>query len=258
MWAENRRAVDGSQVQRVLKVDALGRVELWKGSDGGLWVQRVACGGRFPGSAWVARILLRRERRALVLLAGTPGVPEIVDPRCSDSAQGRDVLARTYLKGLPLHEAEWLPRDFFECLEHLVASIHRRGVCHNDLHKEQNVIVGEDGRPALIDFQLASCHRRRGSVFRSRASEDLRHVDKHRRRYLRQGRKKEPPAAGHAARPKRSAIAWVWIKTGKPAYNVLAGALGLRDREPRRPSSGPWPRWGPPIGSQAGNGKGCV
>ncbi len=247
--------MDGSQVQRVLKVDALGRIELLNGSDGGPWVQRVACGGKFPGSAWLARILLRRERRALASLSGTPGVPELLDSRAPGPAERRGVLVRTYLRGLPLHEAEWLPSDFFECLELLVASIHRRGVCHNDLHKEQNVIVGEDGRPALIDFQLASCHRERGSVFRSRASEDLRHVDKHRRRYLRQGRKKEAPVGGQGSRPKRSIIAWVWIKTGKPAYNAVAGALGLRDREPRRPSSGPWPRWGPPIGPQGDNGK---
>ena len=67
---------------RILKRDAFGRVELVSlstGTDGEkLAIRRVACGGRIPGSALVARVLLAREARALRVLAADPpqaGVP---------------------------------------------------------------------------------------------------------------------------------------------------------------------------------------
>jgi hypothetical protein len=119
-------------------------------------------------------------------------------------------------------------------------------VCHNDLHKEQNVLVGVDGAPALIDLQLASVHERRGRVFSVRCGDDRRHVAKHARRYARAGR--GPEGAGLASPanldlPRRSLAAALWRWLVKPAYNRVGLVLGLRDREPRRPSSGPWPRW---------------
>jgi hypothetical protein len=128
-------------------------------------------------------------------------------------------------------------------------------VCHNDLHKEQNILVGADGFPHLIDFQLASVHRRRGPVFRSRSRDDLRHAQKHRRRYTRAGR---APAAvtgdraqgrGHGLR--RGTVAAIWRRTGKPLYNFITRRLlGTSDGELRRDSSGPWPRWMPASGTR--------
>jgi hypothetical protein len=78
--------------------------------------------------------------------------------------------------------------------------------------------------------------------------DDLRHVQKHRRRYLRDGRgpaDAAPGAAqgrGHGLR--RGLIAGVWRRSGKPLYNWLTReVLHTRDGELRRPSSGPWPEW---------------
>ena len=188
--------------------------------------------------------------RALERLAGLAGVPGLDHPASATDARGE--LSREYLTGRPLHEAEQLPRDFFERLEELVRAVHARGVCHNDLHKEQNVLVGEDGRPALIDFQLASVHARRGRAFHVRTREDLRHVEKHRRRYLRAGRPKTD--ADRAGRPRRSLLAWAWRRGGKPVYHLVAGLAGTRDGEPRRPSSGPWPVWTEPVGPRSQKG----
>jgi len=234
----------------VLKRDALGRVERVE-REGERRVRRVACGGRLPLSALVARLLLARERRALQALAGLDGVPELErDPRWGG---GRGVLVRSYTEGRPLHEAERLPADFFEHLAALVQRLHARGVCHNDLHKEQNVLVRPDGRPALIDFQLASLHRRRGRAFASRAHDDLRHVDKHARRYLRPGRGPSDAAAPSGPRPPRSLTARLWRRLVKPLYNLVTRRLlGTRDGEARRPSSGPWPSWGEPLGTPPG------
>lgn len=230
---------------QVLKRDALGRVELVE--VGGEWrVRRVACGGRLPLSAWVARKLLARERRALAALRGLEGVPPLLE-----QAPQVDVLERGRLPGEPLHRAKELPLDFFERLEALVRAMHARGVAHNDLHKEQNVIVLPDGAPGLIDFQLASVHRLPSRLLERRALDDLRHIAKHRRRYLRFARvvdaRVAPPPELLAAPPRapqRRGIARVWRVTGKPLYNfVTRRVLGRRDGEERRALHDEWPVW---------------
>ena len=114
--------------------------------------------------------------------------------------------------------------------------------------------MDEAGYPALIDFQLASIHRAGSRIHRTRCADDLRHLQKHRRRYTRDGR---GPAdvvregRGHGVR--RSLLARSWRRLGKPAYNALTrGLLGTRDGEERRPSSGPWPEWTEPLGPRRG------
>jgi len=247
---------DTPRVLFVLKSDAFGRVELLeRGAERA--VRRVACGGALPLSPWIAGLLLARERRALAALTGLTGVPS---PRKefewvrAIGADGRvpaeaHVLVRSYLAGCALHQAEALPVDFFEHLERLVGELHARGVCHNDLHKEQNVVVGPDGRPGLIDFQLASVHPRAGRIFASRCRDDLRHVDKHRRRYFLPGRGPAGAAPISSARPPRSVLAAAWRKLVKPFYNAVVRTFPrARDGEDCRPASGPWPRWTPPLG----------
>ena len=253
-------ALEEPRVTAVLKRDALGRVELL--ADGARrLVRRVACGSRLPLSRSVARALAARERRALAALDGLPGVPRLLDDARAAAApsEGRgcapgDVLLRSWIAGAPLHRVEALPEDFFERLEELVAALHARGVCHNDLHKEQNVLVAEDGWPALIDFQLASVHPLGSRRLAARAREDLRHVRKHARRYARHGALPPARAAGVLARERqrRSALALAWRRLGKPVYLLFTRVLlRARDGEERRDSRGPWPRPAPPLGPRA-------
>lgn len=236
--------MEAPQVIRELKHDVLGRVELVRDARG-LVVRRVAVGAF--GTGFIARRLLARERRALHALAPLAGVARLVEerPRC-------DVLERSFMPGVPLCLAEELPRDFFERLEELVRALHARGVCHNDLHKEGNVLVGEDGRPALVDFQLASVHPRGGRRFAARAREDLRHVWKHRSFYL-AALGESDPLAGRV--PRRGLVAGLWRCFGKPVYRALTRPAWLRARlssgEPRRGKDGPWPRWSAPVGPRA-------
>ncbi len=241
------------QANRILKRDELGRVELLTTPEGDV-VRRVACGCRWPGTRWVARALLRRERRALLALEGVPGVPRLLDRPdlvAAPSPDGTvpraaDVLLRSWQAGRPLHDTDRLPADFFALLTRIVQELHARGVCHNDLHKEPNILVGPDGRPAVIDFQLASLHPQGGRTFATRVREDLRHVAKHRRRYFTAtGREDGGPDRNRA---ERSFVAAAWARFGKPPYNfVTRRVLRTRETEGRRPPGGPWPEWGPAL-----------
>jgi hypothetical protein len=99
---------------------------------------------------------------------------------------------------------------------------------HNDLAKEPNFLVTADGRPAIIDFQLAWFCPRRGRLFRLLAREDLRHLLKHKRTYC-------PQFLTARERRILASPSWparIWMKTGKPVYLfVTRRLLGWRDRE---------------------------
>lgn len=219
----------------VLKQDALGCVVAVCDAAGRRAVLRRA-GGTLPGSAFVARVLLARERRALQRVDGLRGLPRLL-------ASGRGWLLRSWCEGIPLHRATRLPRDFFVHLEGLVQRVHARGVAHNDLHKEPNVLVQPDGRPALLDFQLASVHELHSAVLRRRAREDLRHVHKHAQRYECRGRTGDAPC-----RERPGLTARAWSRLVKPVYNTVTRRwLHRSDDEDRRPARGPWPEWGAPL-----------
>lgn len=249
---------------RVLKRDVFGRVEQWSVPEGFV-ARRVAQAHGPPGAGFVARWLLARERRALEhwesRTGGAPGLPRLyrgaaaaelaVQRGAGERApRAHETLVREWIEGEPLPAAQALPRDWFARLEELVRALHESGLCHNDLHKEQNLIVARDGWPWLVDFQLASVHRARGALHASRARDDLRHVAKHARRYELQGRPKA--SLGERARlPRRSWLAAAWRRWGKPLYERLArGARWRASGELRRPSSGPWPRWEAELGAR--------
>ena len=246
------------QVDRVLKEDTFGRVERLT-SEGERLTRRVASGGSVPLSGVIARYLARREQRALAHLTGSCGAPCVASDEAAASAEGpdgrapkrSDVFLRTWIDGVPLPLATKLPADFFDLLDGLVSELHARGVCHNDLHKEPNIIVTPDGRPALIDFQLASVHAERGRSFRSRAAEDERHIHKHRTRYTCDGRGPTETSEGGLGRGRRRRpLSFVWRRFGKPVYLLITRVL-LRTRdgaEDFRPSTGPWPEWTEAVG----------
>ncbi len=247
-----------------LKEDGFGRVELLE-AGGARVARRVACGSRWPFSRTVAHILKGREERALARLRGEESlaqqVPQdlpagvslaewVAAPSDGGQPKARDVFVRPWMDGEPLHRASALPEDFFELLMGLVERLHACGVCHNDLHKEPNIVVTPSGRPALIDFQLASVHASgTGRSFASRCRDDLRHVRKHARRYALRGDSSAAAKAGTEALPRRSIAARVWRRGFKPPYEfVTRRVLHLRPSEERRPNAGPWPERTPPLG----------
>lgn len=189
-------------------------------SDAGRVIFRDAGGARFP-FRWLARSLLAREARALAMLDGLSGVPELTRVE-------RDRLERTYLEGEPMHVARPQSPEYFRGAAKILRQLHRRGVLHNDLAKEPNLIVLRDGGPAIIDFQLSMTMLRRNRLFRILGREDLRHLLKHKRTYcpdsLTQREKNilENP----------SVISRIFMSTVKPVYLFITRRiLGWQDRE---------------------------
>lgn len=196
---------------------------------GTIWLRDDASGRailRDTGAArwWtrpIARALLRREASALAVLDGLHGVPQLLQV---DRAR----LTRSYIDGLPLFRAEKPDKTYFRAAFRLLRAIHARGVAHNDLAKEPNLVVTRAGQPAFLDFQLASLSRRRGRLFRIAAREDIRHLLKHKRTY-----------APESLTPRqlqmletRSLPGTVWMTTFKPVYLfVTRKLLGWADRE---------------------------
>jgi len=173
------------------------------------------------GVRWLARRLAAREARALQSLRRVPGVPRLV------TWDGRR-LVRSWLPGVPLQQVGSVDPGYFRDALRLLRRLHAAGLVHNDLAKEPNWLVGPDGRPGLVDFQLAVRPRHRGRLFRMLAHDDLRHLLKHKRTYC----------PGHltmrqrAILARRSPLAATWARTGKPVYRfVTRRLLGWADRE---------------------------
>jgi serine/threonine protein kinase len=169
-----------------------------------------------------ARHLFAREHRALALARDLHVGPELL-------WAGRQALVRGFIDGVALHLAK--PFDdvaYFRSAKQALRKLHRAGICHNDLAKEQNWLVGRDGRAYLTDFQLAACFRTRGRLFRIAAYEDLRHLLKHKRSYA-------PSALTPKERKilaRKSLVANVWLATGKKVYRaVTRGLFNFTDRE---------------------------
>lgn len=176
------------------------------------------------GLRWLARRAAAREARALRALAGIDGVPQLV------SFDGV-VLERSYIAGATMNEAR--PRDlrYFRRAWKLQRAMRARGVLHNDLAKEANWMVGDDGAPAVVDFQLAWIARRqRGGLFRLLARENLRHLLKHKRTYC----PDQVTPVEQRILARRSWIARTWRATGKRLYILIARRLlNWQDNEGR-------------------------
>ena len=169
-----------------------------------------------------ARHLFARERRALARARGLHVGPELL-------WAGRQALVRGFIDGVALHLAKpFGDAAYFRSAKQALRKLHRAGICHNDLAKEQNWLRGSDGRAYLTDFQLAACFPTRDRLFRIAAYEDLRHLLKHKRSYA-------PEALTPKERTilaRKSLVASLWLATGKKVYRAITrGLFNFTDRE---------------------------
>jgi RIO-like serine/threonine protein kinase len=203
----------------LLKKDLFGEIRLLTDPAGKRVLRDTGCASF--AVRWLARALLRREAAVLAALDGIAGVPPLVE-------SSRDRLVREYIEAQPMHRARPKDPEYFRQSARLLRRLHRSGVVHNDLAKEPNLLVRDDGSPAFIDFQLAMFSPRRGRLFRVLAWDDIRHLLKHKRTYCPQLlTQRERDILATPSLPSR-----IFDSTVKPAYVfVTRRLLGWADRE---------------------------
>jgi len=205
--------------KELLKKDLFG--EVWiAGERDKLAVLRDAQPARW-WLAWLARGLLRREAKALAALPDINGIPRLL-------RHDSQTLLRSFLPGTAMHVGRPQNAAYFRDAARLLRQIHTAGVAHNDLAKEANILLSEDGAPAFVDFQLACCSARRGRLFRIAAREDIRHLLKHKRTY----RPDLLTTRELAILDSPSSLSRAWMTLVKPVYLfVTRRLLGWADRE---------------------------
>ena len=132
----------------------------------------------------IGRLMTRSEISKLRRCEGIPEVPQVL------ARLDAHTYVYEYIEGQSLNEKPPLPADFFDRLAGALQQVHARNLVHFDLHKLGNIIVDTEGRPHIIDFQIArhigdrllvsrwlSTRLRRGLQ-----SYDIYHIYKHKRR----------------------------------------------------------------------------
>lgn len=143
---------DGQRYEhvRTFKHDFFAATGLYRGP-AGLAVLKI---GRINDLAtipmrWLGRWLTRREVHLYQQVQDLPGVPRLI------GTVGDAAFLHAYVPGHPLGRRERVGDAFFDQLQQLLAELHRRHIAYVDLNKRQNILVGDDGRPYLIDFQIS-------------------------------------------------------------------------------------------------------
>jgi RIO-like serine/threonine protein kinase len=98
------------------------------------------------------RFLVWREKKAYQKLQGIRGVPvfygAVKGPALViEKIPGRNLNA--------VHKSSGISRQFYSDLRLLLDAIHSAGLVHCDLKREPNIIVGDDGRPYIVDWSAS-------------------------------------------------------------------------------------------------------
>lgn len=100
---------------------------------------------------------IRQEHAIYTKIAGVPGIPQCF------GLLGGERLVLEYLEGGTFRQRESEITDWdrvFERLLETIRGIHAHGVAHGDLKRKDNLVIGPDERPYIVDFGVASVERR--------------------------------------------------------------------------------------------------
>jgi hypothetical protein len=147
----------GYRIESVLKHDSWAATAIYAGPEG----ERIICKfNRMQPAigmpmAWLGRMLARREAAFLRRLAHLDLIPDDLGPVTVEGNPLASAVARRYIDGEAFRDSAQVDASFFSELRRLLDAIHASGVAYVDLHKRENIIVGRDGRPHLVDFQVS-------------------------------------------------------------------------------------------------------
>ncbi len=105
---------------------------------------------------WLGRRLAARERWFFQRLSACASVPDDAGDIYVNDQYQEHVAAHPFIPGVPLkgHE-EGISAEFFIQLHALVEQFHSLNLAYVDLNKRENIIVGPQQKPYLIDFQIS-------------------------------------------------------------------------------------------------------
>lgn len=144
------------QLETVYKHDSWAATALYR-RDG----QRIVCKFNrvepifWLPARWIGRMLARREARFLDRLSDVALVPAGLGEVRAAGRALPNAVARAHVAGEPFRSDSQITPGFLDELDETIAAVHARDVAYVDLHKRENVIVGTDGRPYLVDFQVS-------------------------------------------------------------------------------------------------------
>jgi hypothetical protein len=199
----------------VFKHDSWAATALYGDSQGRRRVVKFHRQQGLPGvpMRWFGRLMARHEARFLARLADLDQVPTLAEPVSLDGRVLPHAVGRDFIPGHPLARNERVDDDFFPALQAILLGFHRRGLAYVDLHKRENIIVDDRGRPCLIDFQISVAGSRTWpfSAWLKVLQEcDLYHLRKH-------WAKLRPDQFGATTAEVRAAMPW-WIR----AHRLIA------------------------------------
>ncbi len=121
----------------------------------GNFVVKKAC-GVWPWRAF-GEAAIRREHKIYSIVDGVPGVPQ-----CLGLIDGR-TLVLEHIEGTTFRRGENRLDDwdgYFVKLLETLRGIHALGVAHGDLKRKDNLLIGPDEQPYIVDFGVASIEKR--------------------------------------------------------------------------------------------------
>jgi hypothetical protein len=136
---------------RTVKHDFFAATGFYENAAGERVVLKMSRAEEFAGVPllWLGRWLCRRERRFYSKLSDLTAIPKVLG-----TVEPTGFILE-YVSGAPLSSCPAVPDGFFDELARLLTQVHVRGLAYVDTNKTQNILVGENGRPHLIDFQIS-------------------------------------------------------------------------------------------------------
>ena len=127
--------------------------------------------------AWLGNMMRNHEVMILRSVEGIKQVPQLLglyEP-CG--------FFYTYIEGCSLDESPNIPDSFFDECKSLLEQVHQRDIAYIDMNKRGNILIGQDNKPYLIDFQISLRFERYAhGLMKVLQKEDMYHLYKHKRR----------------------------------------------------------------------------
>lgn len=139
------------KLAREVKHDFWAATGFYDADDGTRIVFKAGRAEEFAGIplSWIGRWLRDRETRMYRKLRGISSIPRVL------GTVGETGFVLEFVNARPLPSVQRVPDGFFSELRAIIQEVHRRGIAYVDMNKRANILVGDDGRPRLVDFQIS-------------------------------------------------------------------------------------------------------